>query len=257
MIRRAVPVFLVLLVAGLGLGRLAEPAWAEQVRRQPALQWRSLEGAAGQGVVLGLLGGFRALAADLLWLRANAAWERCDSVGTQAALELVTAVDPRPVAFWVNGARMIGHDMPYWRIDRAGGEGAVPAGVAERVFAAQARAAIAYLEKGFANHPDEPLLHIEVANLQLQRLGDLPGATEHYRLAARQPAAPFYAARVYAELLRRGGRDREALEHLVALHPTLPRENPFALADEVLWRIRGLEERLALPAAERYQPGRQ
>ena len=249
----------VLAATGLALRPLEAPAWAAQVRQQPALEWRSLEGALGQGLSLGLLGGFRALAADLLWLRANARWERNDLPGTQAALQLVGAVDPRPVAFWLNGARMIGYDMPCWRIEALGGEAALPATVVRHVHDEQARAAIAHLEKAFAHHPDHPLLHIEIANLLLQKLGDRPRAAERYRLAALQPTAPFYAARVYAELLRQQGREREAYEWLVALHPTLPpaRENPQAMADTVLARIRELEEKLALAPAARYQPGRE
>lgn len=248
---------LVLGIAGWCVRPLEASAWANQVRAQPALEWRSVEGALGQGVSLGLLGGFRALAADLLWLRANASWERCDPAGTHAALALVAAIDPRPVGFWLNGARMIGYDMPYWRIDAMGGEAAVPAPVVRRLMDEQARAAVAHLEKAFVHHPDEPLLHIEIANFQLQRLGDLAGATEHYRRAALQATAPYYAARVYAELLRRQGRERSALDWLVALHPTLPPENPYAMAADVLARIRALEEKLALPPAARYQPGRQ
>ena len=210
-----------------------------------------------QGLSLGLLGGFRSLVADLLWLHANACWERCDAVGTRAALALVAAVDPRPVDFWLNGARMIGYDMPVWRIAALGGDEAVPAGVRRRFSEEQALAAIAHLEKAFVYHPDDPRLHIEIANLQLQKLDDVVAAAESYRLAARQPTAPFYAARIHAELLRRLGREREALVWLVALHPTLPQNNPYAMADTVLVRIRELEESLALAPAARYQPGRE
>lgn len=248
---------LVLGLVGTGLRPLETAAWTAQVRHQPSLEWRSVEGALGQGLVLGLFGGFRALTADLLWLRANAAWEQCDVAATYSALAAVAAVDPRPVAFWINGARMIGYDMPYWRLDDHGGEAAVPEAVVRRLMRDQARAAIAHLEKGFAHHPDDPLLHIEIANLELQRLDDLVGATEHYRRAAVQPSAPYYAARVYAELLRRQGRERAAYDWLVALHPQLPTGNPYAMADEVLARLRAAEERLALPAGARYQPGRE
>jgi hypothetical protein len=201
-----------------------------------------------------MLGGFRSLAADLLWLRANACWEGCDIAGTRSALALVAAVDPRPVDFWINGARMIGYDMPVWRIDALGGDEAVPAVVRRRYAEEQALAAIAHLERAFASHPGDPLIEIEIANLQLQRLGDVAAAAEHYRRAAVQPTAPFYAARIHAELLRRLGREREALRYLVALHPGLPPRNPYAMADTVLERIRELEVSLRLAPADRYRP---
>lgn len=254
---RAVGVLLGLAAAGLALRPLEAPAWEAQQRLQPALRWKSVEGAMGQGVSLGLLGGFRSLVADLLWLRANACWEHCDADGTRAALALVAAVDPRPVDFWLNGARMIGYDMPVWRIDALGGEAAVPAGVRRRVGEEQARAAITHLERAFVHHPDHPLLQIEIANLELQRLEDVASAADWYRRAALQPTAPFYAARVHAELLRRLGREREAHAWLVALHPKLPLQNPYAMADTVLARIRELEESLALAPAARYQPRRE
>jgi len=256
-VARPVVALLALVAAGWTLQPVETPVWDELERRQPAMRWHSVEGAMGQGFTFGLLGGFRSLAADLLWLHANARWERCDVAGTRATLALVTAVDPRPVGFWINGARMIGYDMSVWRVAALGGEDAVPAVVRRRFEEEQAQSAIAQLEKGFAHHPDHPLLHIEIANLQLQRLGDVAAAAEHYRLAAVQPTAPFYAARVHAELLRRLGREREALAWLVALHPTLPPRNPYAMADTVLGRIRELEEKLALAPAARYQPGRE
>ena len=250
-------VLVALAAAGLALRPLEGLAWAAQERGQPPFAGASVEGAMGQGITLGLLGGFRSLAADLLWLHANACWERCDISGTRAALALVAAVDPRPVDFWLNGARMIGYDMPGWRIDALGGEDAVPAVVRRRFAEDQARAAIAHLQQAFVHHPGDPLIEIEIANLQLLRLGDVGAAAEHYRRAAVQPTAPFFAARVYAELLRRLGREREALVWLVALHPTLPQRNPYAMADTVLARIRELEKSLALEPADRYQPRRE
>lgn len=250
---RAALVVGVLAAAGLALRPLEAPVWAAQERWQPAPELGGGQVVVGQGITLGLLGGLRSLTADLLWLRANACWERCDVSGTRAALALVAAVDPQPVDFWLNGARMIGYDMPVWRIDALGGDEAVLEVVRRRVAEEQALAAIAHLERAFACHPGNSLIEIEIANFQLQRLGEVEAAAEHYRRAAGRPTAPFYAARIYAELLRRLGREREALRWLVALHPTLPPTNPYAMADTVLERIRELEDRLCLPPAERYR----
>jgi hypothetical protein len=98
------------------------------------------------------------------------------------------------------------------------------------------------------------LLLLEIANIHLQRRKDVVTAGEYYRFAAEQPAAPYYAARIYAELLKKQGRLRDALAWLRAVHPTLPPESEQASAEVVLQRIRQLEESLEVPVAEQYQP---
>lgn len=54
--------------AGLALAPVAEPVWQARRAREPALRLQSAAGA-GQGVTLALLGGFRALVADVAWVR--------------------------------------------------------------------------------------------------------------------------------------------------------------------------------------------
>lgn len=249
-------VVLVLALAGWAGARVGAGAWAVLREDMPVLTSADVEAAAGEGVMVGLLGGFRAVTADFLWVRANAVWEEQDIPGTQTLIRLVTAVDSRPLLFWINGSRMIGYDMPVWRIDAAAREGdAMPAVVQARVYAEQARAAIGLLERARAYHPEEALLVIEIANLRHRKLGDLAGAAELYRQAARLPGAPYYAARIHAEMLRQLGRERDAWAWLVEVHRGLPRDDPMAMADIVLGRIRELEERLQLPEGERYVPG--
>ena len=245
-----------LLATGFALRPLAGPVSAELARGEPAGPPPGLGELAGEGVFGGLLGGFRAVVADFLWLRVNALWEDGDLPGTQTALRLVGLVDPRPLFFWVNGARMIGYDMPGWRIEAAGGPEAVPVSVQQRIDEEQARLAIAHLERGLVHHPRNPWLYIEIANLQLHRRHDVEAAAAFYRLAAVQAGAPYFAARIHGELLRRLGRDREAYDWLVAVHRRLPPDDPRAVPEVVLARIRVLEEKLALPVAERYRPDR-
>lgn len=243
-----------LAATGLALRPLERPAWAELAARGSIVDAAGIEGAVGQGVVAGLLGGFRALAADFLWLKANSSWEEMDLPATQTTIRAVTAIDPRPLYFWVNGARMIAYDMPAWRIERAGGLDAVPASVQARIDEEQARVALAMLADAQQVHPGNPTLVIEVANIHLRRLGDMATAARLYREAAELPGAPFYAARIHAELLRNLGRRQEALDWLRNVHPALPRDVPEAMEPIVLARIRELEDELGVAAAERYNP---
>jgi hypothetical protein len=243
----------VLVATGLLTGWLSEPAWESLRAEEPALNLQELDETLGQGLTIGLLGGFRAIAADLLWLNVNHVWEKQDLPATQSLIRLVSAVDPRPLFFWINGARIIGYDMPNWRIQAAGGYRAVPRTVQARFDAEQAAVALDHLRRGLAFHPDNPLLLIEMACIFQRRLHDLESAAHYFRLAAEQEGAPYYAARIHAELLRQLGRKREAYEWLRELHPTLDSRDPYAQPDLVLGRIRDLEQQLEIPSDKAYQ----
>ncbi|TVR50991.1 MAG: hypothetical protein EA425_08370 [Puniceicoccaceae bacterium] len=243
-----------LVLAGLLTRPIEAPAWHQLREREPALNLDRIEGALGQGVTVALLGGFRAMVANFIWLRANHHWERYDRPATTALIHLTTAVDPRPLYFWLNGARMIAYDMPNWRYDDLGGIENVPRDVRREIEREQSGIAFALLDNALEFHPDNPSIYIDKANIAQRRIEDLELAVEYYRQAALQPDAPFYAARIYAELLRRLDRHREAYEWLVELYPRLPPDNDAAMAPVVLGRIRDLEDHLGIPPGERYQP---
>ncbi len=251
---------LLALVAGLGAtGALANwivaPVWADQRAREPALRLESAAAAAGQGATLALLGGFRALVADVTWIRLHTNWEARDLPASDALVHVVPAIDPRPVYFWLNGARILAYDFAAWRIEGGGGYEGMPAPAQERIVVEQARRALAQLERARTFHPAAPELWIERASIELNRLRDVAAAAESYRQAAASRHAPRYAARLHAEMLRRLGRKPEALDWLVRLHPTLPRDDESAGGDLVLERIRDLERELAIPLDRSYRPG--
>jgi len=256
---------LLLAVTGAVLRPFEEPAWQVVRAQQPALKLDSLQGALGQGLTVGLLGGFRAIVADFFWIKTNSVWEDNDLPATQTFIKLVTAIDPRPLYFWQNGSRMIAYDMPNWRITEAGGYDTVPPAEQRRIDEEQATVALNYLREAFGYHPDAPLLHVEIANVYLNRLKDTASAAAAYRQAAEQPGAPYYAARIYPELLRKLGRNAEAYAWLKQLYPTLPKaadpakgvsefQVDSAMASVVLERIRELERELNVPQSEVFRP---
>jgi hypothetical protein len=214
----------------------------------------SVVAAAGRGLTLGVLGGFRAIAADFSWVRLYMIWEKRDLPAVETLTRLVTTLDPRPLYFWVNSARILAYDMPNWRIDAAGGIGRVPEAEQQRIDAEQARLALRRLEEAAVFHGTSPELWIERANIELTRLRDTAAAADSYRRAWEQKDAPYYAARLHAEMLRRLGRKAEALTWLVKLHPQLPPENDAAAAGPVLARIRELERDLGVAPERAYQP---
>jgi tetratricopeptide (TPR) repeat protein len=258
-------VVVALAITGAAVRPFEEPAWQFVKSKQPALKLDSLQGALGQGVTVGLLGGFRAIVADFFWIKTNAVWEDNDLPKTQTFIKLVTAIDPRPLYFWQNGSRMIAYDMPNWRIMEEGGYDTVPQVRQRKIDEEQSAVALNYLNEAFGHHPDAPLLHVEIANVYLNRLKDTASAAEAYRRAALQPDAPYYAGRIYAELLRRLGRNAEAYAWLKQLYTTLPKApdptkniTPYqvdtAMAPVVLERIRELEGELNVHEVQAFRP---
>ncbi len=208
----------------------------------------------GAGALLGWLGGFKALAADFLWLRMYAGWEERDLPGTQTLIGAVVAVDPRPVYFWLNGARILAYDLPAWRIAAEGGYEVVSATRRRVIEAEHARLALKHLEAARRVQTEQTSLWIEQANIELNKLGDLAAAAASYRRAWEQPRGPYYAARIYGELLRRQGKNAEAYAWLRDLHPKLPADDEAADAPLVLARIRELEQTLAVSGEKIYRP---
>lgn len=242
-----------LAAAGALLGWVAAPVWSDMRRREPALRLDSAIAATGQGITLALLGGFRALVADAAWIRMYVLWEQRDLPATDTLIHVVSAVDPRPLYFWLNGARILAYDLKAWRIEAAGGYEAVPPAAQARIARDQAAVAIRHLDAAMAFHPASAEVWVERANIELNGLRDVAAAAESYRKGWEQPGAPYYAARLYAEMLRRLGRKAEALAWLVKLHPSLPPHDEAAAADAVLGRIRDLERELGVPGEQAYR----
>lgn len=205
------------------------------------LVWRTeqLAAGAGHGGTLALLGGMRSAVASGCWLQTNLAWEKRDLAATRALIQLTVAADERPLYFWLNGARMLACDLPEWRMT-----GFMPAAMRPRINEEQAQEALQFLEKGLRWHGPAAALYIEMANIHLRRRGDMVNAARCYRLAAEQADAPYYAARIHAELLRGLGRPEEALAWLRQILPALPEDDPLARRDVVVERIKALEQEL-------------
>lgn len=230
-------------IQGAVLAALLLVGWAGERWAERAAATRT-----ASGVSLGALAGFRAIAADVLWLRTYFAWERRDADAVRMLVASSAVIDPRPLAFWVEGARMLAYDVPQWELWLAPD---APAAVRNRIVEQHADAALRHLARARGHHPDRALLWIEAGNIHLNVRGDLEQATEAYRQASSRSDAPHYAARIYAELLRRRGKLAEAYAFLKELYPALDRitdpwERELASPDVVLSRIRDLEQMLGV-----------
>jgi hypothetical protein len=227
---------LVLLSAGILANGLVRPTYAS-VHSAALTNVRTL--------AWSWLGDLRPVGANLAWLQLQGAWQQRNPSEAITWMRLAIELEPRSLYFWSHGARIIAHDMPDWLI--ATGRSRPALGHE------QAEMALALLDEALAWHEQNPHYWIERAGIELHAAQDIMAAAESFRRAAKLPGAPYFAARLHAELLVRKGRFDAARAWLVELHPTLPAQDPRAQADLVLGRIRGLEERLSLPAEQRYR----
>lgn len=215
--------------------RLVEPAGM----LSSGLNGEQMVALAGQGGLMATLGGLRSVVAGGYWLRADLAWERRDAAAMEMLISLTVTADERPLPFWLNGARMLAYDVPAWLPADA------PLVARRQAMAEQARRALQFLDQGLRWHGADAALYVEMANIHLRQRGDLESAARCYRLAAEQPGAPYYAARIHAELLRELGRPREARDWLGHILPGLPADEPQARREVVIQRIKELESETA------------
>ncbi len=179
------------------------------------------------------LGAAEGLAADAGWLRLNLAWENQDEAAVRGWITWVLAAEPATPYFRVNAARMLAFDLPAWRRQA---QRDLPAAVERAWRERAAEEALAVLAGR-----EDPVLLIEAANIVLYGRRDRGAAAVLYRRAAELPGAPWHAGRIYAQLLRELGRDREALEWLRVWLPRLPADDPTAQRELVQQRIAELE----------------
>ena len=249
----AVPL-LALLLCGVATSPLLDRVWPRVRASQPEFNLLDLEDALGQGVLVGVFGGFRSLIADFVWIAGNADWERSDRAKVETMIKIATTLDPTNSFFWRNGARILAFDIPVWRLreakldpdDRTGGE-------AVAIRNEQAQRAIALLDTVIAREPDNARAIIERAQVYNLVLRDTEKAAADFKLAASKPRAPYFAGRIYSELLLKLKRPREAYDYLRSYYDGLPKNDKFAARDIVYERIREMENDLKIPEAQRYR----
>ena len=235
---------------------LEEKAW-EQVRSEkPSLRQDGMFESIAQGVIPGIAGGLQNLIVDFIWIRMSQSWAEREVAETQALIHTATALDPRPFYFWRNGARIVAYDVPIWRIEDLAEEG-IPtdADTAKAIRREHAEKGIEMLLYARQFHPENPEVWIEIGQIQNNLLKDRVAAALSFRRAYDMEGGPYFAGRLYAELLRRAGLPREAYRFYREMHPELPGGDPAAAKEVVLRRIRDLEAELGIPEERRYRPG--
>lgn len=199
--------FLWLAVAGTLATPLGDFAWNEVRERVGSFSPKALERSAGTGVVLGTLGGFRTVLADIAWLRAFHFWGQRDSVDCLKYCELAITLAPEQLFFLENTANYIAFDFPVWEIRKRGGFLRVPESVQREIHKDVLADALKILDEAANAEPDNPKIFVLAAQLTAIKTDRIYGTPDYaksaayYRRACECPGAPLFAFAVYAKFV--------------------------------------------------------
>ncbi len=241
-----------LVLAGTGLVPVGAPADAWQRACRPDVHAENLGEMVGQGVLLGLFGGFRSLLADFAWVRSYVYWEQQDRAGNESFMRLALLMDPGNTYFWTNAADIIAYDQAHWEIRRRerAGRLKMERGVKELLFREYAKSGLELLSEAVTRLPKErSQLYVRAGQIAANKLKDVELAADYYRRAAEAEHPVWFAGVIYAKILAEQlGRKQEALDWLVAyqseLAVRLPHD-PLDIKGAVEEEIAALRQELA------------
>lgn len=200
----------------------------------------------GQTGFVAALSGFRALMADLLWIRAGTAFDRTEWPRMQMLLHAATQLQPRAVVFWEMAHFHMAYDAAH----------SMRLNVRQQPSSALRRAAELdyvrigenFLKEGLVYNPESATLWQRLGELYGRRMNDPARASEAYAEAARKPGALKFLRRMSAyELAKVPGKEREAYERLRSLYLEGEQER----LPNLVRLLAQLEEKLAVPEASR------
>jgi hypothetical protein len=203
----------------------------------------------GQFAFVAALSGFRALVADLLWIKAHIEWENTRWGSMALLFNNVTALQPRCVMFWDMAAWHMAWNASVFALN----DPRIPR-EALRIRAQHEYFKLGedFLKRGIENNPDRYDLYERLGMLYRDKFEDHCRAADAYDKAKDFPKVPTYLKRFAAyEMSWCPGREREAYERLRALYLIGDKERLPTL----LKRLAFLQEKLHIPSAERvYNP---
>lgn len=203
----------------------------------------------GQMGFVAALSGFRAVIADLTWVRAYTAFEQTEWGRLKLLLEAATQLQPRAILFWEMAHYHMAYDAATYARDD---EGHQPSQYlrrkAEREYQ---RIGEQFLLSGIAYNPESARLYELLGTFYARKMDDPLKAFEAYAMASQKPGARAYV-RGFAgyELAKVVGREREAYDWLREVwneHGRRGRSAPPTLRRV----LRELEHKLRVPEEQR------
>lgn len=198
----------------------------------------------GQSAFVAVLGGFRSVVADLLFIDGHVAWERTDWTRLLLRLRQTTELQPHAILFW----DIAGWHMAWNASIAASEDQSKSALVRQRTSREYIELGKDFLIRGINNNPHRPELYEALARLYRDRLHDHLRAADSFYKASQLPGCAAYDERFSAyELSQCAGHEREAYHQLRELYDRGEKERlPTLIA-----RLRAMEQQLNLPANER------
>jgi hypothetical protein len=101
--------------------------------------------------------------------RGNVATRTPPEIGIARAV----ALDPANLHYWLNGARMVAHDLPRWRLEETDPD--APSAFRTRILEDGAQEALTFLQRASPSGIDSPWLQIEAGAIHWSVRGDYRG----------------------------------------------------------------------------------
>ena len=204
----------------------------------------------GQGAMIAVLSGFRTVLADWLWLKVNEQFEQREWKQLRETAELVCLLQPRSPFFWEMSAWHLA-----WNVSHAVRYEVQEPSLSRRIKAQNdyIKAGRAVLDRGLKYIPDRYELWAARGFLRSEKQKDYIGAAEDFLKATTFPEAPVYVFRQVAHNLELAKKWPEAYAFWCEIWQKFPdkSQTPEMRWDRVKVRIQRLEERLAIPEAQR------
>ena len=205
----------------------------------------SLRAKLGQLGFLAALSGFRTLVADLLWIQANADWQRVEYGPMNLLFNTVTTLTPHNINFWDESSWHMAYNASVAAMDNR----------KQPSIARRKKAQLEYfligvdfLKRGIANNPRSYLLHQSLGIIYRDKLDDYCDASAEFDKAAALPGVPTYTKRFAAYALSKcPGHERLAWERLRKLYDMGPQERLPTLESD----LKAMENALNLPENQR------
>lgn len=179
----------------------------------------------GSGMLFGVLGGYRSLISDFVWIKSYLEWEKKDLAPCIASIQLATEIDPYMITFWTQGASIIAFDTPHWIIGKLPKDKQTPElmGIIKR---RQTRIALKFIDRALKIFPTNQELLIQKGQIAIGA-GFFSIAENAYGAVAEQPDPQIYVRRIYASLLIKNGKFQKALKVLESILPDIDPDSPL------------------------------
>ncbi|MBE6412997.1 MAG: hypothetical protein E7035_00405 [Verrucomicrobiaceae bacterium] len=197
----------------------------------------SLRASIGSGSVFAILGGYRSIVADFVWIKSYVAWEKCDVSKCISSMELACAISPQVISFWTEGAGIIAYDVPHWLWKRLPKKMRTQERL-ETFKRRQATQAMIFIDKGLLMYPKNYRLLICKGQIAVS-VNRFVEAEKVFKRAVEVDDG-FYARRIYASLLIKNGKIAEGKKQLESILADATPDNP--VRKQILYQLESLKQ---------------